>query len=212
METIVKKPRLTKEQSEKNKKIAEEKAKKIAIREEKKIESDKIKFEEKHSIYANDNPWYYKDEIFSSHHFDESCFGFIYIIEEISTGKIYVGQKQLWTSKTKTVNKKKKKIKVENDWRDYYSSSAYINEKVNSEGNKDFKRNVLFLIGSNGMLNWVEMILQVDLRMLENQEKYINGFVGGRIATLHVKPEKIIDCDKNLLNKIYLNTTTGFFK
>ena len=66
-----------------------------------------------------DNMWMYKNEPFLSININEA-HGFIYAIEELSTGKIYVGQKVFWTKKIKTVNKKKKKIKVESDWKKYY--------------------------------------------------------------------------------------------
>ena len=50
-----------------------------------------------------DNMWMYKNEPFLSININEA-HGFIYAIEELSTGKIYVGQKVFWTKKIKTVN------------------------------------------------------------------------------------------------------------
>ena len=55
-----------------------------------------------------DNPWTFKGEIFNSSKIGKA-HGMIYLIEEISTGRVYVGQKMLWTKKTKTIDKKKKK-------------------------------------------------------------------------------------------------------
>ncbi len=156
-----------------------------------------------------DNPWYYKGEIFNSSKID-SAHGFIYIIEEISTGRIYIGQKQLWTKKTKMVNKKKKKITIESDWKNYYSSSGYIKEKVELEGTSDFKRYVAVLCISAGQMNYVELKLQMDLKVLERPHLYINGFVGGRITNSHIKFDMIKDIDRDLINSLYNKSYFGF--
>lgn len=148
-----------------------------------------------------DNPWIYKGEIFDSEHIN-NAHGFIYVIEEISTGRIYIGQKQLWTKKIRTINKKKKKVKCESDWKKYYSSSNYINEKVAEQGVSDFKRYILLLCASDGMLNYMELKLQMMACVLENESSFINGYVGGRISRSHISREKLLDVDFDLLNKI----------
>lgn len=156
-----------------------------------------------------DNPWTFKGEVFNSSKIGKA-HGMIYLIEEISTGRVYIGQKMLWTKKTKTVNKKKKKIKVESDWKTYYSSSAYINKKVEEEGTADFKRSVLLLCISDGQLNYMEMKIQMDLRVLERPELYINGYIGGRITNSHIKFDQILDGDFSLLNNLYSKSYFGF--
>lgn len=156
-----------------------------------------------------ENPWYYKGEIFNSTSIKEA-HGMIYLIEEISTGRLYIGQKQLWTKKPRMVNKKKKMIKAESDWKKYYSSSNYIMEKVEKEGWSDFKRSILVLCISDGQMNYVEMKLQMDLRMMEHSDLYINGYIGGRISTSHAKFDQILDADYDLLNKLYSKSYFGF--
>lgn len=156
-----------------------------------------------------ENPWMYKGEVFTSEHINDT-HGFIYLIKEKSTGRMYIGQKHFWTKKVKTVNKKKKKVKVESDWKKYYSSSNYINEKVAAEGVEDFERYILMMVQSDGYLNYYEMKLQVDLRVLEFPEKYINGYIGGRISSMHIKKQFEIDQDLDMLNTLYENTYFGF--
>lgn len=148
-----------------------------------------------------ENPWMYKGEVFTSEHINDT-HGFIYLIKEKSTGRMYIGQKHFWTKKVKTINKKKKKVKVESDWKKYYSSSNYINEKVAAEGVEDFERYILMMVQSDGMLNYAEMILQVDFRVLENNHLFINGYIGGRISTSHINMAKITDRDEVLLNQL----------
>lgn len=156
-----------------------------------------------------ENPWYYKGTIFNSTDIKDA-HGMIYLIEEISTGRIYIGQKQLWTKKPRMVNKKKKMIKAESEWKKYYSSSNYIMEKVEKEGWSDFKRHILVLCISDGQMNYVEMKLQIDLRMLEQQDLYINGYIGGRISTSHIKFDQILDADFDMLNMLYSKSYFGF--
>lgn len=155
-----------------------------------------------------ENKWLFNEKEFNSTDIKDG-HGFIYLIEEISTGRKYIGQKQFWTKKIRTVNKKKKKIKAESDWKKYYSSSAYINEQVEKNGTADFRRHILVICCSDGQMNYVELKLHMDLRVLEQPDKFINGYLGGRISQSHIKFDKIVDCDKNHLNKLY--NTHGYF-
>lgn len=151
-----------------------------------------------------DNPWLYKNKVFTSEDIN-NVHGFIYLIKEKSTGRMYIGQKHFWTKKIRMVNKKKKKIKCESDWKKYYSSSNYIMEKVATEGIDDFERYILMMVQSSGMLNYAELLLQVDFRVLENPEKFINGYIGGRISTSHIKMENIVDRDEQMIIQLRTN-------
>lgn len=212
MEQLIKKPRLTKEQREEAKKKAEILAQKQKIKEEKKQAKEQENFEENNKEYLSDNPWKYKGKIFTSDDINSKAYGFIYMIKEKSSGKIYIGQKHLWTKKLKTISGKKKKVKVESDWKQYYSSSAYINEKYQENGSADFERYILMFCISDGQMNYAELKLQIDLRMLEDSEHYINGFVGGKIHASHIKHDQIIDIDFDMLNTLYQTSYTGFSK
>lgn len=212
---IIKKPRLTKEEREKIKIKEEIKAEKLKVRLEIKTKKDQDTFNKKDEEYLNDNPWYYKGEIFKSEllyseSFKDNIHGFIYIVEEISTGKIYIGQKHVWTNKVTTINKKKKKQKIESDWKSYYGSSGYINNKIEKEGTSDFKRYIIALCISDGNLNYIEAKIQFDLRVLEYQDKYINGYIGGRMAASHTKHNQLLDADYDKIDELYKQTYFGF--
>lgn len=212
---IIKKPRLTKEEREKIKIKEEIKAEKLKARLEIKAKKAQDIFDKNDEAYLNENPWYYKGEIFKSEllytdEFKDNIHGFIYIIEEISTGKIYIGQKHLWTTKVTSINKKKKKQKVESDWKNYYGSSGYINDKIEKEGTFDFKRYIIALCISDGNLNYIEAKIQFDLRVLEYQDKYINGYIGGRMAASHTKYNQLLDADYIKIDELYKQTYFGF--
>jgi tRNA/tmRNA/rRNA uracil-C5-methylase (TrmA/RlmC/RlmD family) len=211
-ETKIKKPRLTKAEREELKIKAEILAKKQQLKDEKKLAKEQENFDSLNQEYISDNPWIYKGKIFTSDDINPKAYGFIYMIREKSSGRIYIGQKHIWTNKVKTINKKKKKVKVESDWKQYYSSSAYINEKFQENGSADFERYILVICISSGQMNYVELKLQIDLRMLEQPEKYINGFVGGKIHASHIKFDQILDADKDMLNSLYQSTYYGFSK
>ena len=51
----------------------------------------------------------------------EDAYGYVYLITNTATGRKYIGKKLFWFRKTKVVKGKKKRIKVESDWRDYWS-------------------------------------------------------------------------------------------
>ena len=73
--------------------------------------------------------WFYNDNVFDSEHIGSSiCF--VYCITNLNDGKMYIGRKNFYSFKIKTINKKKKKIKVESDWKTYTSSSISLNEDI----------------------------------------------------------------------------------
>ena len=51
--------------------------------------------------------WYFKGIEFNLSDYEKS-FGFVYLITELSTGKMYIGQKQFWSKKIKVVKGNKK--------------------------------------------------------------------------------------------------------
>ena len=74
----------------------------------------------------------------------EGYFGFVYLITHSSTGRRYIGKKFFTKSKTKQVKGKKKKIRVQSDWLDYYGSNAQLIEEV--KGKEDeYVREILHL-------------------------------------------------------------------
>ena len=64
----------------------------------------------------------------------EDAYGFVYLITNNVTGRKYIGKKLFWFKKIKTVKGKRKRIKVESDWRDYWSSSDDVKKDVKELG------------------------------------------------------------------------------
>ena len=68
--------------------------------------------------------WTYNDEPFEKT--PEDYQGFVYEITELATGKKYIGKKNFWKPKILPITKsrkRRKRLRVESDWKKYYSSS-----------------------------------------------------------------------------------------
>ena len=66
----------------------------------------------------------------------EDYQGFVYELEEISTGKKYIGKKFFWSKRRLPPLKgksRKRIVKKESDWRDYYGSSEEVKLLVDAE-------------------------------------------------------------------------------
>ena len=101
--------------------------------------------------------WTYQgDTLVSIEAVPKNAIGFIYLITQVSTGKKYIGRKLLTKAATKTVNGKKKKLRVESDWKDYWSSSPKIKQWIDENGYDDFRREVLLFVESKSQLMYAE--------------------------------------------------------
>ena len=65
------------------------------------------------------NPWHYDGKVFDSDSIQD-YFGFVYLIENLSNHRKYIGRKYFWSFRTP--KGKKRKVKSESDWKKYYGS------------------------------------------------------------------------------------------
>ena len=115
-------------------------------------------------------------------------FGFIYRITDKETGEMYIGQKRMRRTKTLPVTKtrkRKQKLLVESDWRNYYSSSKHIQNNVSKGLEGLYKREILRFGYSKGDLNYLEMLEQIKCNVLMDT-KYLNGIINVRIHQKHL--------------------------
>jgi hypothetical protein len=129
--------------------------------------------------------WIYKGDAVTPEVID-GYLGFVYYIRNELNGKAYIGKKLFKRRKTKQVKGKKKKILVESDWQDYYSSSDELKADVAKHGEQHFYREIIHLCKTKGTCNYLELREQIDRRVLENPDWY-NGYVGSKIHRSHVK-------------------------
>jgi hypothetical protein len=112
-------------------------------------------------------------------------YGFVYLIESMDTGRKYVGKKFFWTSKTRQVNKKKKRYKAESDWRDYYGSSESLQLDVQKFGTERFSRTILHICKSKGECSYLEAKEQFDRNVLLTDD-YYNTWISVTTRSNHV--------------------------
>ena len=123
------------------------------------------------------------------------CVGFVYLITNKASGRMYIGKKLAKFSKTnyKTVTlkngiKKKKKIrsKIDSDWLEYYGSSEELNKDVALLGKENFSREILFYCKSKAECSYVEAREQFGRKVLESDD-YYNGQISVRVHGSHIK-------------------------
>jgi hypothetical protein len=129
--------------------------------------------------------WIYQNREFTEDMI-EKYLGYVYLITNKTNNRKYIGKKLFWFSKTRVIKGKKKKEKVLSDWQKYWSSSEELRKDVQTLGESNFTREILYLCSNKGTMSYLELREQIDNRVLETDE-YYNGFVGGKIHKSHVK-------------------------
>jgi len=116
----------------------------------------------------------------------EGMIGFVYLITNQANGMKYIGKKNFYFSKTKQVKGKKKRIKVESDWKEYYGSNKTLAEHVSLFNENKFTREILHLCKTKGEMTYYETkhIFAADAVI---SEKYYNDWVMCRVRKNHIK-------------------------
>lgn len=137
-------------------------------------------------------------EEFNPGEIDDKVIGFVYIITHIPTGKKYIGKKLLTRAKTRQVKGKKKRIRVESDWRDYWGSNQTLAEEVKQQGEQNYTREILHLCKTRSELNYLET-WEIFNRDVLLKEEYYNEWVSCRIR-------------KDQLKSLIINRNTDTYK
>ena len=100
-----------------------------------------------------ENPWIYNGKPFSSSDILDN-FGFVYLIANKSNQRQYIGRKYFWSFRTP--KGKKRKVKSESDWKNYYGSCPELKEDIIKFGRENFSRTILSLHKTKGKTNYEE--------------------------------------------------------
>jgi hypothetical protein len=131
--------------------------------------------------------WIYKNEPVEQ--LPEDCVGFVYIITNTISGRMYVGKKlarfkttryKMHTQKNGKKVRKKIRGAVASDWQEYYGSSDQLNRDVESVGRDSFRREILYYCRSKAECNYIEAREQFARRVLES-DQYYNGHIRVRV-------------------------------
>jgi hypothetical protein len=100
-----------------------------------------------------ENPWHYNGSYFASDDIGDH-YGFVYLIENKLNGRKYIGRKYLW--QFRTPRGKKRKVRSESDWKNYYGSCPELKEDIIKFGRENFSRTILSLHKTKGKTNFEE--------------------------------------------------------
>ena len=112
----------------------------------------------------------------------DTPYGFIYVIENINTGKKYVGKKQILTArKTRKAGRKNRVSKVvETDWKTYTGSCRELNGEIEQNGKDVFDFNIIKWCDSKWEMSYYEAKEQFERDVIFRSD-YYNGILNLRI-------------------------------
>jgi len=137
-------------------------------------------------IDYEDNPWWFRGVPFQSKDIGKFV-GFVYLIECVLDGRLYIGRKYFHTMRK--VKGKSRRVKMESDWKNYWSSSEVVHQMIEKYGLHNFRRSILSLHTTKGDVNYTEVKEQFARNVLENPV-YMNDNINGKYFK---KPSHIIE-------------------
>lgn len=141
--------------------------------------------------------WIYQGKEFTSEDIHDNV-GFVYLIIDKISGMKYIGKKQFYTTKVRQKNKKKRRYKVESDWKDYFGSNSLLQEEVEKKGEDQFERKILHLCKSKGECSYLEAKEQFLSDALLSDE-YYNSWIMCKVRRSHIS--KLIESYNNSNSK-----------
>lgn len=131
--------------------------------------------------------WLLEDKVYEPENLDpKEIYGFVYLIENLKTGKKYIGKKFFWAMKSRQVNKKKKRYKAESDWKDYYGSNEELKNDVEALGKDFFKRTILHICKTKAECSYLELKEQIERDALLRND-YYNAWVQVKVRKAHLR-------------------------
>lgn len=129
--------------------------------------------------------WYFENQELVD--IPEGAIGFVYCITNNLSRRSYIGKKLFHSAKTKQVKKKKKRYKVESDWRTYYGSNKELQADVEKHGAEHFTRTILRICYTKGECSYFEAKEQFSRGVLEQPDAYYNEWIMARVHRKHLK-------------------------
>tara|TARA_R110000772_G_scaffold99174_2_gene198854 strand:- start:12176 stop:12613 length:438 start_codon:yes stop_codon:yes gene_type:complete len=128
-----------------------------------------------------DNPWWYKFQELNEETV-EGYVGFVYKITNLETKRKYIGKKILKFTRRKSIKgqKRRKKVVLDSDWREYYGSNKELKQDVETLGPEKFIREVLKLCKSKSEMSYWEAHFQFKYDVLLSDD-YYNSWISCKI-------------------------------
>lgn len=137
------------------------------------------------------NFWYYGNiKLDDDFVFAPEVIGFVYKIYNENTKKSYIGKKNLTKAGYRQVKGKKKKIRKESNWKEYFGSNEELLNDIKQFGHDKITRTVLTFCRSKGEMSYYETKFQFEEDVLLNPDKYYNTWIQCKIHRKHLKNAK----------------------
>ena len=121
--------------------------------------------------------------------------GFIYLIDDLDSGKLYVGKKSFHSVHRVRVKGKRKRrvVRSESDWKCYTGSCAALNQEIALRGKDRFSFTILSLHESKASLSYREIELQILWDVLRatlsnGQRRFYNGWIASNVRYIPPVP------------------------
>ena len=112
-------------------------------------------------------------------------FGFVYMITHNPTGRKYIGKKFFSKAGYKQVKGKRKKIRKNSDWMDYWGSNKELQEEVKVNGKDQYTREILHLCKTRSECSYYETY-EIFVRHALLDINYYNSWVTCKIRKDHL--------------------------
>lgn len=134
--------------------------------------------------------WLHENKTFDPDYeaIDKKYYGFVYLIENLENGKKYVGKKLFHHKKILPANKtrkRRKRVLIESDWRNYYGSSESLHSDLELYGKQAFRRTILHFCRSKGECSYLEAKEQFERKVLEDNS-YYNSWISVKVHRKHL--------------------------
>ena len=110
--------------------------------------------------------------------------GFVYRITNLRDGRIYFGKKFFKFARTRGPlkgRKRKRRDKVESDWKDYWGSNKALVADVELHGPDSFRREILFLCRNKAECAYREAKIIFESDALRNPDRFYNRWISVKI-------------------------------
>lgn len=131
--------------------------------------------------------WMFNGEPFEFE--DKSYEGFVYLIRNKETGKVYIGRKYFYQIRKEPG--KSRRVRKESNWKSYYSSSEMLKEDVKAHGKEAFERHILSLHKTRGDCNRAEIEALWKADALYREDFYNLAIDKHRVANVMIVESRL---------------------
>lgn len=122
--------------------------------------------------------WHYNDNILNE--VPKDMEGFVYLIENLTNNKKYIGKKTFWQRRKNPKTGRRKK--TESNWKSYCGSCDELNQDIKELGVSNFKKTILYLCPHKKSMSYFETSEQFK-RDVILREDYYNTNIEGKFFT-----------------------------